>query len=383
MRILALNPGSSTLKFGLFDMTSDKEVMHGKVDRLGTDDGVLEMAFEGGEVERKSVGSIKLDAAVELVLSHVGDLAAIGCRVVHGGTTFDGPVLVDAGVYSGIEKLAPLAPLHNSRDLETIAVSRRNRPQVPVVAVFDTVFHRDIPEAAATYAVPATTGSDFPVRRFGFHGISYQFITDQLSKARGTEKGKVIACHLGSGASICAILDGKSIDTSMGMTPLEGLIMGTRCGDIDPGAVLYLLREQHLSHQEVDYLLNHDSGLLGLSGVSADVRVLEAKAKEGHAAAELALDAFAYRVAKYIGSYFVALSGLDALIFSGGIGENSADMRNRVCHKLSSLGIDPELPILAPDKIVCLTTTKTPSVWVIKTDEEKQIAIETAKLVSA
>jgi acetate kinase len=251
---------------------------------------------------------------------------------------------------------------------------------LPVVAVFDTAFHHGLPPVAAHYALPIDLVEKYKLRRYGFHGISYRYVSDLIRGADVTGSKRLVVCHLGNGASACAILDGLSIDTSMGMTPLEGLVMGTRSGDVDPGLILFLEREQHIHMRELDRILNHSSGLAGLSGMTGDVRELEEAAAGGHKLAELALEVFAYRISKYIGAYAVALEGLDALAFCGGIGENSADMRRRICRRLLVLGIKidgPSLPAAPSSDLYRIDSHGPVAVWVVKTDEERQIARET------
>jgi acetate kinase len=328
MNILVLNPGSATLKFA-----------------LGAESGVIEHARMG-------------EATAE-VLRRFPDADAVGVRVVHGGSRFVQPTIVNDAVLDGIRELAPLAPLHNPLAVEVIEEVRRTLPRVPIVAVFDTAFHQTMPEVASTYAVPPELG----VRRYGFHGISYAYIASRIRVE------KLIACHLGNGASVCAMRDGKSVDTSMGLTPLEGLVMGTRAGDIDPGVVVSLVRQG----VDVDDLLNHRAGLLGLSGISADVRTLQ---DSPDPRAQLALDVFAYRVAKYVGAYAAVLGGVDALVFTAGIGEHSAIVRARVCSRLTHLGIILSDALnRAPAKGERLIGGK---VWVVPTKEEAEIARATA-----
>ena len=332
MTILALNPGSSTLKYALY--RGEK--------------------FVSGETLE---GHPTAD-----VLRRVKDVEAVGVRVVHGGSRFEEPAVVDDAVIGEIEKLSDIAPLHNPLALEVIREVRRTL-DVPVVAVFDTAFHQTMPPVAFTYAIP----SNVPVRRYGFHGISYAYIASRLSRP------KMIVCHLGNGASVCAMRDGKSIDTSMGFTPMEGLVMGTRSGDIDPGAILYLLRNGR-GEPDLDRLLNRESGLLGVSGVSGDMREIESAAKSGNERARLALDLFAYRVAKYVGAYAVALDGLDALVFTAGIGEHSSSMRSRICARLGPLGIqlDDSLNGAALKEERKVSSGRV-EVWVIPTNEELEI----------
>ncbi|HEX6096995.1 MAG TPA: acetate/propionate family kinase [Thermoanaerobaculia bacterium] len=324
MHILVLNPGSSSLKRGLF----------------------------------------RFPEGIELPEDTLVNVDAVGVRVVHGGSRFVKPVRVDDAVVAAIRELCDLAPLHNPVSLAAIEATRKERPGVPIVAAFDTAFHQTLPPLAWHYAVPPDLG----VRRYGFHGISYSYVSSRVDARRH------VICHLGSGASVCALLDGRSVDTSMGLTPLEGLVMGTRAGDLDPGVVLHLLRQGH-SAEELDDLLNHRSGLLGLSGRSADVRELEQAAREGDPRAELALDLFAYRVAKYVGAYTVVLGGLDALTFTAGIGEHSPSMRTRICHRLGFLGVTlDEEKNRAARTDERLISRGPVAVRVIPTNEELEIA---------
>jgi len=346
LNVLSLNPGSSTLKFALF---RDGEPVNRDV----------------VEVDARGI----THAAEEVISRHPAD--AIGCRVVHGGARFTAPVRVDDAVLTEIRKLAELAPLHNPLAADVLAAAQRLAPQTPLVAVFDTAFHQTLPEVAYTYAVPR----ELEVRRYGFHGISHGYIASRLTRPR------LVSCHLGNGASVCAIRDGRSVDTSMGLTPMEGLVMGTRSGDVDPGLVLHLLR-RGMSADDVDDLLNHRSGLLGLSGLSGDLRTLE---KDGSPRAELAMEVFAYRVAKYIGAYAVALEGLDAVAFTGGIGEHSASMRARICRRLAFLGIvlDEQRNRDARGSETRISADGAPvEVWVVPTDEEAEVARAVTSVVS-
>jgi acetate kinase len=331
VKILALNPGSSSLKSACYEFPQ----------------GVVVPEPEA------------IDAA--------------GIRVVHGGSRFVKPVLVDDSVVEEIGKLAELAPLHNPMAVKVIEETRRTHPGVPIVAVFDTAFHQSMPPLAARYAVP----QDLGVRRFGFHGISYSYVSSRVDARRH------IICHLGNGASVCALHEGRSIDTSMGFTPMEGLVMGTRAGDLDPGVLLYLMR-QGRSEADLDELLNHRCGLLGVSGSSGDARELENAARAGDANAAFALEMFAYRVAKYIGAYSTALGGVDAVTFTAGIGEHSAFLRSRICHRLEFLGIevDEELNCATRSDERCISRGPV-NVWVIPTNEELAIARMTFQELSA
>jgi acetate kinase len=322
MDILVLNPGSSSLKRGLF----------------------------------------RFPEGIELPEEVAAD--AVGIRVVHGGSQFVKPVRVDDEVVAAIRGLSDLAPLHNPAALEVIEGTRRTMPDVPVVAVFDTAFHANLPPLASQYAVPPDLG----VRRYGFHGISYSYVSSRVDARRH------IICHLGNGASVCAVLDGRSMDTSMGLTPMEGLVMGTRAGDLDPGVILYLLR-QGRTEAQLDDLLNHDCGLLGVSGRSADVRELEQAAREGDARSEFALELFAYRVARYAGAYAAVLGGVDALTFTAGIGEHSSSMRTRICNRLGFLGVALDEEKNRAARTGERRISRGPvEVWVIPTNEELEIA---------
>jgi acetate kinase len=322
-------------------------------------------------------GSSSLKSAVYefpqgVVVPESGKIDAAGIRVVHGGSRFVKPVRVDDAVIAEILKLGELAPLHNPRAVEIIEDTRRERTGVPIVAVFDTAFHQTIPPLASRYAVPR----DLDVRRFGFHGISYSYVSSRVEAKRH------IICHLGNGASVCALLEGRSIDTSMGFTPMEGLMMGTRAGDLDPGVLLYLMRKGR-SEADLDDLLNHQCGLLGVSGRSGDVRELESAARAGDANAEFALELFAYRVAKYIGAYSAVLGGLDAVTFTAGIGEHSASVRSRICERLAFLGIeiDEELNRAPRTDERCISRGPV-KVCVIPTNEELEIARMTFRELS-
>jgi acetate kinase len=336
MNILSLNPGSSSLKSGLFRFP-EETVLHGSAATVA-----------------EALAAFPIDA--------------VGVRVVHGGSRFESPTIVDDAVLVAIRDLAGLAPLHNPLAVGVIEEVRRVLSGVPIVAVFDTAFHRTLPPVAFTYAVPPELG----VRRYGFHGISYSYVSKRLSILRAGNK--LIVAHLGNGASVCAIRDGRSIDTSMGFTPMEGLMMGTRAGDLDPGVILYLLRNGK-SEAELDDLLNHRCGLRGVSETSGDVRELEKAAADGDARAELALDIFGYRVAKYIAANCAALEGVDTIAFTAGIGEHSASMRQRICNRLRFLGVSlDETANHAASKEERRISSGSVAVWVIPTNEELEIA---------
>src|SRR5258706_8403515 len=315
-----------------------------------------------------SLKSARYKLPAETVIASSSNIDAVGVRVVHGGSRFTSPTLVDDAVLAEIRDLAELAPLHNPLAVDAIEEVRGTLRGVPIVAVFDTAFHRTLPPFAFTYAMPPELG----VRRYGFDGISYSYVSKRLrSLNTGT---KHIAAPLGNGASVCAIRDGRSIDTSMGFTPMEGLVMGTRAGDLDPGVILYLLRKG-TSEADLDDLLNHRCGLRGLSGTSGDVRELESGAAAGDARAELALDVFAYRAAKYIAAYCAVLDGVDAIAFTAGIGEHSASMRKRICDRLTFLGVSlDETANNAASHDERRISSGSVAIWVIPTNEELEIA---------
>lgn len=356
MHVLVLNPGSSTLKFRLVEIASPP------------------ISHASGLIDRISGDSITDAARVVLQRCQSVSIQAVGCRVVHGGDQFSAPTLVTSEVLDRIRYLSRLAPLHNPAAAGVLAAVGQLLPGVPQVAVFDTAFHRTIPDVAGLYALPLEFSHAKRLRRYGFHGTSHQYVASRVCVPR------LITCHLGNGASVTAVHNGRSIDTSMGLTPLEGLIMGTRSGDIDPGLVLHLLREEAMTVDEIDRLLNHQSGLLGV-GRHGDLRNLEAA---GDSRAELAMEMFAYRVRKYIGAYAATLQGLDAVAFTGGIGEHSSTMRARILRPLAWMGIqlDPLANAVTESGERCITTPESPiKVWIIPTDEEGLIALATADLL--
>jgi acetate kinase len=375
VNILALNAGSSTLKYKLFQTPPG-----------GFPPGEDPDTLLSGTEEHS--GGDGLIHAAEQVIQRCGPLGvdAVGHRVVHGGAKFSHPTRITPEVLEGLRSLRDLDPLHNPSEVALMEAAQRLLPEIPAVAVFDTAFHRTLPEVAALYALPCEPSQRLGLRRYGFHGLSHQFVSERLLQClrRDAAGTKLITCHLGSGASLCALRDGQSVDTSMGMTPLEGLVMGTRTGDIDPGLLLYLLQSHHFTPTALDDLLNRQSGLLGLSGRSNDVRELEQAAASGDPQAELALSVFAYRVRKYLGAYAAALGGLDAVVFTGGIGEHSSQMRERICHGLEFLGLRLETSLntaAVGREAACISESGPVSVWVIPTNEEQQIAREVYAVV--
>lgn len=386
--IVALNAGSSSLKFRVLRMdrprplNGPEEILaHGKVERIGLSTAQMSYAIGAHPPTTVGVGSESIGAAVEKVFELLGstDIDAVGHRIVHGGPNFAHSIAIDASVLEGIRKVTPLAPLHNPGGIAGIEAAHRLRPEARNVAVFDTAFHHRMPAVAATYALPRDLSAKLQIRRYGFHGISYSYVSGRLRLLVGAASTRHIICHLGNGASVCAIRDGASVDTSMGFTPLEGLIMGTRSGDLDPGLLLHLHQVQGWTAEEIDDLLNHHSGLLGLSGATADVEALEAAPD---AAAKFALECFAYRVRKYVGAYAAVLGGVDALAFTGGIGQFSSRIRTMISGQLGflNLAIDDAANARASGTEVERIGER---VWVVPTDEERQIARETFDVIGA
>ena len=371
MNILALNAGSSSLKFRLFSITSNAETI-----------------LTDGTVERMDANALLPAAQQAIEQCQPFGIDAVGHRVVQGGARFFEPTRITPDVLIDLRGLQELDPLHNPTEVALIEAAQNLLPNTPNIAVFDTAFHRTLPEIAWRYALPSDLADRLGLRRYGFHGISHRYVSEHLLQCLGREAQgtRLISCHLGSGASVCALLDGQSMDTSMGLTPLEGLVMGTRSGDVDPGLLLYLLRTQNMTAEALDDLLNQQSGLKGLAGRN-DVRDLEQAAGHGDAQAALALEIFAYRVRKYVGAYAAVLGGLDAVAFTGGIGEHAVAMREHICRGLDFLGLrlDAERNQAATGGEAARISSDGVfvSLWVIPTDEERQIAREVAALVQS
>jgi acetate kinase len=365
MKVLVLNAGSSSLKFELFDISPESE-----------------RVLKKGAIERVAA----LPDAIRTMFSQLCDVAvdAVGHRVVHGGDRFDKSVIIDAEVEKAIEELAVLAPLHNPQNLEAYRAAREHLPRATHVAVFDTAFHSTLPPHAYVYGLPYEYLTEKKIRRYGFHGISHRYISWRYAQLQGKTRAdyRMITCHLGNGCSVCAIDRGKSIDTSMGFTPLEGLIMGTRSGDVDAGAILYLIEQECVSAPSLLRTLNGGSGLKGLSGISNDMRDLLNAADDGNDRAQLAVDAFCYRVRKYIGAYLAAMNGADVLIFSGGIGENAPAIRAQICAGLDGLGFGIDRVANEGQSHEARQIGFSPvQVWVVPTDEELLIARDTMRCI--
>ena len=392
-KILVVNCGSSSIKYKLFDADSLKGVSSGLLERIGSRPAFLRHETSGASAKRE-VDVSNHRQGLELILrvlleaepkaiGSLEEIVAVGHRVVHGGDSFFESILVDEKVLEALRKWSHLAPLHNPPNIAGIEAARSLLPRVPQVAVFDTAFHQTMPETAYLYAIPFELYEKLGIRRYGFHGTSHKYVAQKAAEIIGEpiEKLRIITCHLGNGCSITAVKNGRSIDTSMGFTPLEGLVMGTRSGDIDPSIVFYLIGEG-FSPREVEDMLNKKSGLLGVSGVSNDIRDVEREAEAGSKRARLALEIFAYRAKKYIGAYAAALGGFDVLVFTGGIGENDPLMRRMICENMGFLGleIDEEANRSTVGKTGVISGEQSRvRVLVIPTDEELAIAEETRK----
>ena len=395
MKVLVINCGSSSLKYQLIDAQTEKALAVGLCERIGID-GRLNHTPAGGEKVVINKDMPDREVAVQMVLDELTDekygvisdlkeIDAIGHRVVHGGEKFASSVVINDEVMAAIEECNPLAPLHNPANLIGIRACQAIMPGVPNVAVFDTAFHQTMEPTAFMYGLPYECYEKYKVRRYGFHGTSHSFVSKRAIALAGLdpENSKVIVCHLGNGASVSAVKNGKSVDTSMGLTPLEGLVMGTRSGDIDPAIIEYLAHAMDKSLEEVMKILNKESGVYGLSGVSSDFRDLEKAADEGNKKAQLAQDVFGYRVAKYIGAYTAAMNGVDAIAFTAGLGENNGIMREYVCSFLGYLGveIDKEKNSVRGEETIVSTPNSKVKVLVVPTNEELAIARETMELV--
>jgi len=396
MLVLVVNCGSSSIKFQLFDMPDQKVVAKGQVDRIGNEASalILEHAGEKTTVEKPAPDheagmALIIEALTKPeggVIKDIAEIKAVGHRVVHGGEAFTGSVLINDEVIASIDKVADLAPLHNPPNLTGIRAAQAAMPDVPQIACFDTAFHTSIPEVAYMYALPYELYEQYGIRRYGFHGTSHRWVARKAAEMIGKHKYGIncITCHLGNGSSIAAVKEGKSVDTSMGLTPLEGVPMGTRTGDFDP-AILFYLSDKGYSVTDLNTLCNKKSGVLGISGTSNDMRTLTEKASEGDKRAQLALDVFAYRIKKYIGAYTAALGTLDAIIFTGGIGENAPDTRAAICSGLEQIGVelDDKANSVAKGASKISADASRVAVLVIPTNEEAAIAIDTYTMSQA
>ncbi|GAV11185.1 MULTISPECIES: acetate kinase [Paenibacillus] len=397
MKILVINAGSSSLKYQLYDMQDESVLAAGRVERIGMDSSILihephhtDEITEVSEILDHTIAIRKVldkltDAKVGVVKT-INEIEAVGHRVVHGGESFSNSVLVDSEVKAEIRRLFDLAPLHNPAHMMGIKAVETNLPDVPQAVVFDTAFHQTMPKKAYMYAIPKVLYKKHKVRRYGFHGTSHNYVSQRAAEVVGRplEDLKIITCHIGNGGSLTAVEGGKSIDTSMGMTPLEGLMMGTRSGDLDPAVVPFTMMKEDLTVNEVNSMLNKHSGLLAISGLSSDMREITDAMAEGEPNATLAFEMYVYRLRKYIGSYAAAMDGVDVIVFTAGVGENSIVIREATCEKLTFLGveIDPELnKIRSKEPRLISTPNSKVQVLVVPTNEELMIARDTYRLV--
>jgi acetate kinase len=394
MKILVLNSGSSSVKFQLLQMDGQEVLLKGLVEKIGSTRAILGYDSPQGHRIRDVREIPNHDEALRLImetitrpelgiLSGIEEIRGVGHRVVHGGEEFSESVLIDERVIEAIERCTQFAPLHNPANLQGIQVCLRLMPDTPQVAVFDTAFHNRMPEHAYLYALPAAVYRALGIRRYGFHGTSHKYVAQRAAETLGEplEELRLITCHLGNGASIAAVDRGRSVDTSMGFTPLEGLVMGTRCGDLDPAVVSYLMQAQNLTPREVDALMNKQSGLLGLTETTNDVREIIEEADRGSAAHKMALEVFTYRIKKYIGAYLAALGGADAVVFTGGIGENAGRVRAMILQGLEFCGV--RLDTAANDGNAVQISSGDLTVLVIATNEELAIAQDTSRILAA
>ena len=396
MKILVINTGSSSIKYQLYRMPEANVLAKGSVERIAEETSVLSQTVgdntliqEGHVADHEEAMAMILAALAASqggAIKDLADINAVGHRVVHGGEEFTGSTLIDDAVIASLEKFCDLAPLHNPHNLVGIEAATHKLPEARQVACFDTAFHTTIPEVAYLYALPHKLYDTYRVRRYGFHGTSHRYVARRAAELMG--KGKydvnVITCHLGNGCSVCAVRRGHSVDTSMGLTPLEGLVMGTRTGDFDP-AILFYLADKGYTIQQLNSLCNKESGLLGISGKSNDMRNLSELAAQGDPRAQLAIDIFCYRVRKYIGMYAAVLDGVDAIVFTGGIGENAPEVRAKICANLVSLGIDVDnaknTVTIRREGDISVGASKA-RVLVIPTNEEQAIAKDTYDIVT-
>lgn len=398
MKILVLNCGSSSVKYKLIDTDTDVTMAEGGVEKIGLEDGFLKFKKPDGSKEIKQLGLIDHKAAVMAILENLTDptvgciksfeeIDAVGHRVVHGGEKFASSVLITDEVIQQVKDCYDLAPLHNPANITGIEAITALLPDVPQVGVFDTAFHQTMPARSFMYAIPYEYYKNDGVRRYGFHGTSHRYVSQRAAEILGEpiEKLKMVTCHIGNGGSITAVDGGKSIDTSMGLTPTEGLMMGTRTGDIDPGAITYLMTKHGMSAADVQTLINKKSGVAGISGISNDMREIEAAVNAGDSRAKLALDMYELRILKYVGAYAAEMGGLDVIVFTGGVGENQTGVRENVCEPLKFMGveIDKELnAVTRGTETIISTPSSRVKVLIVPTDEELTIARDTQDIVS-
>lgn len=398
MIVLILNSGSSSIKYQLFDMNTTEVLAKGSVEKIGMQSSFLQNTRNDGDNIRLEGEIVDHQAGIEYILGtlisdkhgsikSLQDLNAVGHRVVHGGEKFKSNVLLDAEVINKIEEVAELAPLHNPPNLKGIYAVNQILPGLPQVAVFDTAFHQSMPDYAYMYAIPYSLYKKYGLRRYGFHGTSHKYVSERACDILGVDLNhqKIITCHLGNGASIAAIKNGRSMDTSMGLTPVEGMIMGTRSGDLDLGVLTFIMNKEEIRVQEANTLINKHSGMLGISGISSDMREVQEAAEKGHKRSQLALKMYNYRIKKYIGAYCAVMNGMDIVVFTGGIGENDTHTRLETCKNMNYLGIkidaEKNKEIIRGREGVISSDDSKVKLIVVPTNEELVIAEETVNLL--
>ncbi len=395
MKVLVINCGSSSLKYQLIDSKTEEVLAKGLCERIGIDGSMITHQPAGGEKKTEEIPMPDHTEAVKLVIERLTDekvgviasldeIGAVGHRIVHGGESFAGSVVIDENVLNAIKECSDLAPLHNPANLIGIDSCRKIMPNVPMVAVFDTAFHQTMPKKAYLYGLPYEYYEKYKVRRYGFHGTSHDFVSKRAAEILGKDRKdlRIIVCHMGNGASVSAVKYGESVDTSMGLTPLEGLIMGTRSGDLDPAIIGFLAEKENLTASEVIDICNKKSGIYGMTGISSDFRDLLKAIQEGNEQAKVVRDAYAYRVGKYIGAYTAAMGGVDVIVFTAGIGENNSMIRGCIGEYMEFLGtkIDEEKNKVAGEEAIISTDDSKVTVMVVPTNEELAIARETVRL---
>ena len=398
MKILVINAGSSSIKYQLIDMATEKVIAKGMCDRIGIAGGNFKLKADGRDdykvdiqmANHKEAVKLVLDALVSPehgVIESLSEISAVGHRVLHGGEKFSGSVIVNEDVIAAIEECCELGPLHNPHNLTGIRACEAMMPGVPQVAVFDTGFHQTMPDYAYMYALPYEYYEKYRIRRYGFHGTSHRYVSLRAAEMLGRKDLKIVTCHLGNGSSIAAVKDGKCFDTTMGLTPLEGIMMGTRCGSIDPAIIPLLMKKENLTPDEIDTIMNKKSGILGVSQVTSDNRDIEQGAKAGNERYQLIESMICHQLTKYIGGYAAAMGGVDAVVFTGGIGENNPHYRARVAEKLAFLGVELDeetnkKAMRTSEEFVLTTPDSKVKILMIPTNEELMIATDTLELVS-
>ena len=395
MKILVLNCGSSSLKYQLINMETEEVMASGKYERIGEEEAYITHKVNGQKIEIKHT-AYDHEEAIDFTLKQLvnpaykvvdslDEVNAIGHRVVHGGEYFSTPVLITEEVINKVELAAELAPLHNKAAAQGMRACQAVMPGKPMVVVFDTAFHQSIPKERYIYPIPYEYYKKYGIRKYGFHGTSHMYVSQRLAEIenKSIEDLKIVTCHLGQGSSICAVKGGKSVDTSMGLTPLAGIPMVTRSGDLDPSVVTYIMKKENMSAEEVESMLNKDSGVMGISGLAPDFRVIEAASYEDNERAALAMESFKYAIAGFIAKYAVAMNGIDAVVFTGGVGENQINIRKGICKQLEFMGliIDEDANNVRSEERLITKPESKIRAYIIPTNEELMIAKETEKLV--